>query len=191
MKTVSLVVSTCNQPMRLNGLLCALAVQTYDRNSIEVWVADNSTADTARAQNVQLAMDFGAMYMHVGAEECYTAAEAVAPRCTGKWLGFPSDDCYYMPTYVETLVKDAELACADVAYCDCVYDARYQGHYGVMVCEPRVGAIDKGGFIMRRELFRGFPAKAPVSFSDGLMIEELVKEQRKFIKAPGVLWVHN
>ena len=192
METISLVVSTYNKPMHLRGLLASLAVQTYnDDGATEIIITDNSDDARHKTENMKLATEFKVNYIHVGAQEPYTSAERGARIATKKWLGFPSDDCYYTPIYVEQMLLTANLNNADVVYCDCVYDARYRGHYSVMDVSPVMGAIDKGGFIMRRGDFTAFPGKAPISFSDGLYIEELVRAGRIFTKAPGVLWVHN
>ena len=55
-----------------------------------------------------------------------------------------------------------------------------------------MGCMDKTNFIIRRELFKGFPPH-PMDYRDGALAEQFVKkstESSKTAKAPGCLVVH-
>ena len=84
-----------------------------------------------------------------------------------------------------------KAAPADLIFCDCVYDGhgRIYAHEDV---RPEVNHIDKGGFLIKREVFPGFNG-APVGpcAADGWMIEQAVKSGASLAKVPGILWVHN
>jgi hypothetical protein len=81
---------------------------------------------------------------------------------------------------------------ADLVYCNCVYKVGSEPNpnwppYSVLNAEPRIGRIDKTNFIIRRELFKGFPKHR---YPDGAMIEQAIRDGAKPAKAPGVLCVH-
>jgi hypothetical protein len=52
-----------------------------------------------------------------------------------------------------------------------------------------MGKIDKTNFIIRRELFKGFPPHRR-NWRDGALIEQAIRDGAKPAKAPGVLVVH-
>lgn len=183
---VSLIVSTYHQPDKLACLLYALKVQTFAE--FEVIVTDNST--DALAMNLNLKVidhinDFRFRLLHTKEADCYFAAERAVPQTVGEYLGFPSDDNYYVPGFLDLMMKKS----ADLIYCDMVYDPRYCGKWAAIDCQPRLGYIDKGGFLLRRELFKGFPSDHKLA--DGLMINQLVAAGITHAKAPGLLFIHN
>ncbi len=91
------------------------------------------------------------------------------------------------------MIQTAVAKQADLVYCDMVYrcgtEINNWGPYTVLVSEPRIGKIDKTNFIIRRELFKGFPPH-PRNWCDGAMIEQAIRDGAKAAKAPGVLCVH-
>lgn len=144
---------------------------------------------------------------------CYMSSEAGAQYAKGEWLCFPSDDNYYVPEFAVRMVAAAERAERDLpaepgggppggralprvgfVYCDMIYDPRLKGDYSVVDVRPVVNNVDKGGFLVRRDLFLevgGFPDKENGVVCDGLFVEELVRRGVRGVKAAGVLWVHN
>lgn len=128
-----------------------------------------------------------------GAVECYDSANMVAPTTKGEWLCFPSDDSLYVQGFSEVMVDTANRTRADLVYCDCIYrqekTAGKWPAYTVLETQPRMGRIDKTCFIVRRELFKGFPPH-PKGWRDGALIEQLVGDDVRHAKAPGVLVVH-
>ena len=96
-----------------------------------------------------------------------------------------------------TVVKERADKQVEVGliHCNCIYK---QGSitgswpaYTIMDSAPRMGCIDKTNFIIRRELFKGFPPH-PMDYRDGALAEQFVKEHgiSKTAKAPGCLVVH-
>jgi hypothetical protein len=74
-----------------------------------------------------------------------------------------------------------------------VYDPRGGTAYRPIEVLPQVGLIDKGGFLVRRELFTGFPVEQDGGrqFADGMFVEQLVRRGVRKAKVPGTLWFHN
>lgn len=127
-----------------------------------------------------------------GCKTCYESANHMAPYATGDWLCFPSDDSLYVQGFSRIMLETAERTGADMVYCDCVYhrpDSSHWKPYTVLDVQPSIGRIDKTCFILRRELFNGFPPH-PRGYCDGALIEQLVSDGVRHAKAPGILVVH-
>lgn len=183
--TVSLIVSCHNRPDALGCCLYSLKRQTMPH--FEALVADNSPSDEVATHNERIVRsldDERFSYHLVRAQDCYRAAEFLMPKCTGEWVGFPSEDNIYWPAYLTLMLQQP----ADLLYCNMVYDPRYNGRWSEIVVEPKLGHIDKGGFLMRRKWFTKFPSNP--TLADGLLVNELMRRGVTHAKAPGVLWVH-
>jgi hypothetical protein len=111
----------------------------------------------------------------------------------GDWLCFPSDDSLYVADFQRIMIETAVRTQADLVYCDMVYKCGSEQNdwkpYSVLESEPRMGRIDKTNFIIRRELFKGFPPH-PRNWRDGALIEQVIRDGAKPAKAPGVLVLH-
>lgn len=196
---ISFIVSAYDRPRQLACVLASLQVQTFE--NIEVVVVDNQRDYAVRHENetrVRNMVDRRMRYAACECAHCYYSSEQGASLVCGEWLCFPSDDNYYVPAFAELMLKAAELTEGNegvgFVYCDMVYDPRLHGVYSVVDVRPQVNNVDKGGFLIRRELFLevgGFPDKENGVVCDGLLIEELVRRGVRGVKAPGVLWVHN
>ena len=189
------VVSAYDRPEILRGTLISLALQS--ERDFEVIVTDNSL-DGRNAAVVADMRDERFRYEHWSLRNCYKAANHGATLAQGEYLCFPSDDNYYTPGFLETMLK----ARADLIYCDMVYDPRActpEDALDAKLCESyRVietklipGWIDKGGFLIRRSRFVPFPWRESLATADGFMIRDLLKTNPTTAKVKGVLWVHN
>ena len=189
---ISYIVSVYDRPDFLNACLATLAVQSWPR---EIVVCGNHTDSDMLIACGLVANDYDAILKttgRLGAKTCYESAEMVAPKTNGDWLCFPSDDSLYVCEFSRIMLETAARENADLVYCDCVYrqDAAAGGwRYSVLDTQPKIGAIDKTCFIVKRDLFEGFP-QHPKGWRDGALIEQLVKEGARHAKAPGVLCVH-
>lgn len=194
MSKISFIVSAYDRPAMLRCVLAALQVQTEP--DIEIIVADNSPHIALNNEHqyvIHQLNDKRFSYRNPRARFCYEAIEQLAPETRGEWLCFPHDDGYYVPVFAQRMLEAAgQDPDAQLVYCDMLYDERMFGHYDVLHSEPRLGAIDKGSFIIRRELFltRAWPPVPDIS-RDGIFIEELVRDGALMIHAPGVMFVHN
>lgn len=188
---ISYIVSMYDRVPFLNACLASLAVQ--DKTS-ETIVCCNST-DEEVLKAAGLACLYHDVHMEptglAGATNPYESASMISIK--GEWVCFPSDDSLYVCEFATIMLRTAERAGADLVYCDCVYrQAPAAGNwppYTVLDVQPRMGKIDKTCFILRRELFKGFPPH-PRGWSDGALIDQLVAQGVKHAKAPGVLVIH-
>lgn len=103
-------------------------------------------------------------------------------------LGFPADDAYYAPVYLERMVAALDAG-NDLVYCDWVYDAN--GYQPVMPVEPRVGLIDVGGFLVRRSVLLDVGWDDRGHEGDGKLVERIVANGYKHARVPGLLYVKN
>lgn len=114
--------------------------------------------------------------------------QAALDACRGDFIGTNSDDNYLTPGYLEQLALALESA--DLSICDVVHS--YQG-WEPMQCEARVGRVDMGCFLARRELVRRVPWPGLDRESDGRFIEQLAAlagpERVAFVRR--CLFVHN
>jgi hypothetical protein len=83
---------------------------------------------------------------------------------------------------------------SDLAYCNCVYDG-HGAECAVLDVQPFRGMIDKGGFLIKREVFLqagGFSGPFGVDRAeDGRFIEFLLTTGVKHTKVPIAGWIHS
>ncbi len=199
---ISFIVSVYDRTDMLGGCLETLAVQDDPKQLI---VTMNGTKEQNH-KIIERTKGHNAIWSHTGlsgAKNCYEAAlmaiETRGPMgkpmnlVKGDWLCFPSDDSLYVQGFSRIMLQTANLHAADLVYCDCVYRqdkaAGNWPEYTTLETEPRMGRIDKTCFILRRELFKGFP-QHPKGWSDGALIEQLIAQGVRHAKAPGILVVH-
>ena len=184
----SFIVSTYDRPAHLDLLLRSLRLQTCP--DFEVLITDNAVGDQV-AKNFSAVMAIGDQrfrYFEAKQADCYYSANLGAAHAMGEYLCFPSDDGYYAPRFLELMLTAAP---ADLIYCDCVYDG-HGASYAPMETAPACGAIDKGGFLIKRDKFSGFEGPPGVErAADGWLIEKMVREGINHAKVPGYMWVHN
>lgn len=189
---VSFLVTAHSNP---KGLLITLAsLKAQKDTKCEILVSNNATNEDIADEISRLCKLFRVKEIKNECPECYTAGNLLAEHAEGKYLCFPSEEDYYTPIFARQLFCHAERFKLHLAYCDCIYDSRYIGSYEVMRAQPIIGHIDKGGFLLRRSFFPGWP-EVPKSeipaFCDGLLIENLRAKGIAFGKVCEVLWVHN
>lgn len=110
----------------------------------------------------------------------------------GDFVGFPNDDAYYCPLYLELMLEAVDRASLDLVYCDWVSASDFGRHtYVGYEAQPRTGYIDVGGFLVRRSLLEvhGWPDRGPTG--DGHLIEGLVRAGVRHARVPRLLYVKN
>jgi glycosyltransferase involved in cell wall biosynthesis len=199
---VSFIVSAFNRPNALNLCVASLRLQTC--KEFEVIIADNSRdgmisfAHKQTARNMTEAQQF---CKHISTAEaagrdCYESANLAANVAKGEYLCFPSDDGYYAPRFLELMLMHGSDS--DLMYCNCIWDGRGYGKGEELihlVVEPRRGKIDKGGFLVKREVFMksgGFKGPfGPERCEDGFFIERLIRSGVTHRKVDITGWIHN
>ena len=191
---ISFIVTAHAKPDALRITLGSLVLQKDIK--CQILVSNNATG-IMKAAISSVCKEFNVrevVEVQNSAPECYSAIEKLAPLAKGRYLCFPSEEDYYTPVFGKKLLDHAKRYKLHLVYCDSLYDSRYIGSYEVMRVQPLIGHIDKGGFLLRRNLFNGFP-NVPDSdiptLCDGQLIEKLRADGISFGKIPEVLWVHN
>lgn len=112
-------------------------------------------------------------------------------RVAGTYVGFPNDDAYYAPRYLELMLAAAAAAVADLVICDWVSAGDAGQPYARYFAATATGHIDVGGFLVRRSLMQthGWPDRGPTG--DGALVESLVRQGARVAKVPAVLYVKN
>lgn len=207
MPAVTYIVSTYHRREPLLCCLASLRMQT-DRD-LEVIVADNSPELIDQNRNwldVEALCD--SRFLHVNSAaaglglpvwDCYHSAEWVVNQglANGEWLCFPSDDSYYMPVFQETCLTAARANDWQLVFPEMLYDRRgsAENKYHFLRTAAANCQIDKTGFLLRRDVWIGFPDKpmhqAVPSCSDGAMIDRVVAAGARCGKVDEPLVIHN
>jgi hypothetical protein len=111
--------------------------------------------------------------------------EAIA--CEEEYVGFPNDDAYYVPIYLERMVRALDAG-YDLVYCDWVWD---QAGYQPVTVQPRVGCVDVGGFLVRRSVLQAVGWEDRSYEGDGLLVERIVNAGYTHARVQGLLYVKN
>jgi glycosyltransferase involved in cell wall biosynthesis len=186
---VSFIVSTFDRPLYLKQMLLCLKLQTYQ--DFEVIVTDNQINVAKSECNRNITKEFGYRYCLAQKDQCYASSEFAVKYCNGEFLCFPSDDDYYVPRFLELMMEKQKQGDLDLVYSDMVYEQTSPNPYLAINVEPKLYMIDKGGFILRKSCFKGFPGQMKSSPSDGLLVEEMVSRGVKHGKVNSVLFIHN
>jgi len=186
----SFIMSAYDQPEHLILALYSLKLQT--EKNFEVIVCDNSP-DQRNGLACNYVADSRIRYLWTGQTcgNCYESANVGAREAKGDFFCFPSCDNYYVPQFLEIMLRMRGVA--NLIYCDMLYDPRWtKNQYTVVDVQPKVGYIDKGGFLIHSHFFQPFPyLRSAKGEADGLLAQDLVGSGVSHAKAPGVLWVHN
>jgi GT2 family glycosyltransferase len=209
MSKIELVISAFCYPDSLRTLLSCLIDQRYEDWS--ALVMDNADDEEIADKHQELIrMDPRISYYRSSDRcfECYDSANLGAKLTESEWVGFPSDDSYYVRWwYLTRMMRCAEETGADFVFCDMVHG--YQDYtqfpvekreeaavYSYLSCEPRACHIDKTNFLVKRSVFNevgGFDAPgARVTFAaDGPFVDKVVRAGYRTVKVPHLMCVHN
>ncbi len=183
-----------DRPQALRVLLAALEAQTEP--AWEALILDQSDPDralitTAYASHYTCRPERLSYHRVVRRGDWGQAEKFVAAGLArGEFVGFPNDDAYYCPAYVERMMRWSSEA--DLLYCDWVSRSDLgRDTYVPMTGAPIVGHIDVGGFLVRRSvlLAHGWPDRGPTG--DGALVESLVRAGARPLRVPGCLYVKN
>jgi glycosyltransferase involved in cell wall biosynthesis len=196
---ISYIVSAYNRPDLLPSCLWSLKAQS--ESSIEVIVTDNAVDDgIAKEQKriVEGLKDKRFRYFRTAGKtkinDCYWSGEWGVKKASGKWISFPCDDCYYVPTFSEKMLGAAKLYGWDLVCCDTLYRWN-SGQHGVLHVQPERALGTKTCFILKRDCFSGFrmkpQGKAAPCAADATALLDICKSGIKFGVVQQALLVHN
>ena len=155
---------------------CLVLDQTTDGRSDCFYAADEFPDDRILCDVVKRVGDWG-----------QTAKWEAAMQSTEEYLGFPADDAYYAPVYLERMVAALDAG-NDLVYCDWVYN---QPGYVAVAGTPQVGLIDVGGFLVRRSVLEKVGWENRSHEGDGILVEKIVAQGYKHARVPGLLYTKN
>lgn len=192
---ISYIVSAYNRPDQLRACLWSLYGQKH--GDFEVLVTDNSLDPEITAEHRKVIAEMGDnryRYLRTAGKtkvnDCYWAAEYAAARARGKWLCFPCDDCYYLPTFGSEMLSKTVRDELDFVESWCLI-----GIYGGSTVFNANHTV-KSSFLIRAELFKrfgGFVAKpkSGVAACADRVLGEMARKQAKCGTVPMILVVHN
>ncbi len=187
MTAILSLVAIADRPLHLPVLVACLRAQTspawellvLDQGDGECQlIADCAGDPRVRAFRVPRVGDWGQ------AEK----ARAARTRAVGDVLGFPNDDAYYCPVYVERMAGAIRSTGAGLAYCDWIYD---QQGYAAWPGAPAVGHIDVGGFVISRAAFDAVGWEERGQTGDGRLVERVLAAGFASVHVRGHLYVKN
>lgn len=184
-------VCVTDRPAHLRVLIACLRLQTS--RSWELIVLDQSGtgASLIPVGEAQMLGESRIRYQvvdYVG-DWGYTAKyEATRSLARGRFVCYPNDDSYYVPSFVEQMIKAATDQDLALVYCDWLFD---RAGYLPMDARPVVGRIDTGGFFVKRDLviIDGWPDRGDTG--DGLLVQRICEQHRHGKVPHGVLYVKN
>lgn len=201
---VTLVVSAYERPDALRVCLSSLVVQTFTH--WRALVVDNTARKRMAYANKRVTDAIGdprVAYSNVHestflgglnkmghAYSLYKATEIGVAATDGEWLGFPNDDSYMCPWYLERMLQATTANSWELVYCDVVMGGPREHH--PMQTRPQRCCIDKTCFLLRREWFKGFDhTEEAYPQADGLLLEDLVARGIRHGRVGQCLVTHN
>lgn len=155
----------------LDTLLGALETQT--RKDFRIIVCDEGEEmphqlDTTRVLDHHPTLDIRRFVQPWAQDWHYTAKNKAFEMVDTEWVGFPQDDWYYVPSYVQKMLNvppNAQLVATDWLHTQANGKLVYQPVF------PSIGLCSIGNFIIRASLFDEVGRFAEIdAVADGRMI---------------------
>lgn len=189
--SVSILIATHDKPQALGACLRSLQIQKFDDfEAIVVHEQSPKMWESARVLNELKDNRFRFLSYPEDVNDFGITAKVWAlEKSSGGIIAHVNGDCYYTPVYLERMVEPIASGRADFTYCDWV---THHNAYRVLEAFPRLGRIDSGGWLCRRDVVEAtpWPSEQRKDCGDGWYVEQLAVG-RRLEKVDGVLWVHN
>ena len=105
-----------------------------------------------------------------------------------EWIGLTNQDNYYVPTYLEWMVAEAQAKKAQLVYCDFVSSHKM---WKYVPTELRRGNVDLGGFLAHRSIVEKIKFDKFTFAGDWDYISRLRGAAKVVAKVNAVLYTHN
>ncbi len=105
-----------------------------------------------------------------------------------EWIGLTNQDNYYVPTYLEWMVAEAQEKKAEFVYCDCVHSHK---KWKPLSAQVRRGHIDLGSFLVHRSVAAKIKFDKFTFAGDWDYISRLVRAAKRHAHVAASLFVHN
>jgi glycosyltransferase involved in cell wall biosynthesis len=116
-----------------------------------------------------------------------------AQHATEDWIVMTGEDNYYTPVFVDNFLDAVkERPNAHFVFCNMVHNwTDFQ--YFAIDCKPRLGSIDIGNFMIKRENGKQMSLNVKNEQADGVFVEEYIRKfpEGEVIKINKLLYVHN
>lgn len=189
-----LVSSYLNSPYenRINTLYCliySLLAQTY--NNFEIIIHHDGPLEDESLKNKFEILDSRIKFIcsesrrnNWGFHERYNLA---IEDHDSDYILFTNDDNYYVPLFLQIMIRSMKENESDLVYCNLVHNER--GYFPINTY-PEIGYIDLGCFISSIDIIKKTPWKYMHKEADGEYFKELFQIGNP-IKISNILFVHN
>lgn len=127
----------------------------------------------------------------------YTGKNYMLFKTNTKYVSFSNHDNYYVPKYVELVLKNLNEFQLDFLFCKCITHNVDYLYDNFRINHPRVDNIDLGQFVVKTELAKmvgGFtPENRGMKYADGILCEKMLihKPDIRIGEILNCLYVHN
>lgn len=150
---LTFLIGTRNRWQFLNTLLGSLETQT--RKDFRIYICDEGEPEHQKDTKAVIEAHRTLSIVHNTFDEWlqdwhYTAKNVVFEDVDTKWVGFPQDDWYYLPSYVEKMLNLPPHA--ELVACDWIH-TRKNGKVAYQPVRPEIGQVSIGNFMITADLF--------------------------------------
>jgi glycosyltransferase involved in cell wall biosynthesis len=118
---VSVIIPTRNRPDLLREAIDSVRAQTF--TNYEIIVVINGADNPLMPRTLEVANGAGCIVLRIQQAGIAIALNAGIEAARGEWIALLDDDDLWAPSKLETQLKTAEAAAADVVFCDyCIFD---------------------------------------------------------------------
>jgi len=193
--SVEFVIPTWERPDKLMVMLSSLVVQTNPNWKAHV-VIDGLTNDYFNVKEY-FQNHPNIRFSHITGPNNdwgHTARNYGLSEAQEEWVVMTGDDNYYVPVFVDVMMKEAISNGADFVFCDFVHNLIHPGGYQYVNSRIAHGAIDIGSFMSRTRLAQEIKLESNYD-ADWEFVSEFCKRNKKsnksIIKVDKVLYIHN
>ena len=155
------------------------------KSAITTICNENPDVSIRYSESTQRFNDYGHSLRSIGLQES-----------TGRYTLLTNDDNYYVPTFIEEMLKAGKESRAEIVFCNMVHNHVFEDlpnpiGYQVLVTEPKLNRIDMGAFIFETKIGKKVGFNSRLFEADWDFFEGLIRSGASYKKIEKVLFVHN